>query len=273
MGVRPATPLLLAHELCEPLFVQDNAPEYMTPGEAQDLLFRTLRSQPREGFFALEHAVCRKTAELMYSLFNELDAQDAPALGGSVRLDAVQQLRDAWDAARGGQKLNKADLLELALEPAREACAKQQLRVVTLSCCRFSKPERRLLEALAGEDLIIVPVEIPVGLRESGALLGGHGETISMDASTLRFARCRGKDTEARFILHDILDRGLLAEECAVVCMDRELSARLVEEAEGLHLPVASSIGYSLKSSLVYDALHFLQDWPATDYEAEPLRT
>ena len=274
VGVRAVTPLTLAREICARQLSEDGAPRLPESAEAQDLLFRTLKAMPPVGFFAGEHAKDRKTAELMYGVLTELDENLVGTVSGNARQDAIHALRGAYAAAKKQEGLlDPADLLALAAKAAGDFYAEGRPYFVTLSCYQFTKAERALLHAVAGDALQIVPVELPVSAVAPADCLQAGTPTMAVDTASFRFVRCRGMETEARFILRDILEQGYAAEDCAVLYLSADYAPTLYTEARLFHLPITIAGGIPMTGSLIYDALRMLADWQVSDFDAEQLRT
>lgn len=136
VGVRAASPLMLAQEICAPVLAQKNAPRLMARGEMQDLLFQCLLELPEEGFFARPHVRERKTAEMFLDTIRELNRELVGPLSGNDRLEAVQKLREQWQMAKGEALLDEADLLWNAIrlmESNQMDQTRQEARYVVLS--------------------------------------------------------------------------------------------------------------------------------------------
>ena len=272
VGVRAATPLMLAQEICAPMLARTDAPRLLSRGEARDLFFRTLLEMPEEGFFARPHVRRRKTAEMLLETVNELNRELVPPLCGNERLEAVQRLRERWQAVKGSKLLDRADLLQAAVCRAESDCCFQETAFVLLSTEILPALDRQLIDAIAGERLMVFPVETPEGARIPECCAGSCGKPVPIDRGKLRFRRCRGAETEQKAIMRDILSKGRAAEDCAVVYLNQEDAPGLYAAAQSFHLPIAMAEGIPMTDSTVYEVLNLLRAWPLSDFNAEELR-
>ena len=275
VGVRAATPLALAKEICAPVLVGKDAPRVLARGEMEDLFFETLMEMPEDGFFTRPHVRGRKAAEMLLDTVNELDRELVPPPGGNERLDAVRLLRERWQARRGDTLLSEADLLHLAIslvESGEQGQAFADTSFVVLSTACFPALDRKLIRVLTGDSLTICPVEVPENARIPGRCIGAAGSEIPIAGERLRFWRCRGMETEQKAVLRDILDAGKMAEDCAIVYMSADYVPGLYAAAKSFHLPIAMEEGIPMTDSTVYDVLRIVQEWALSDYNAEKLR-
>ena len=271
-GVRTATPLMLAGEICAPLLARKGAPRLLTRGEEEDLFFRCLTGMPEKGFFTKAHIRERKTAEMMLATIRELNRELAGPLSGNERLDAVELLREQWQQMKGDRLLDDADLLRTAVRQTEKEEAFPRARFVTLSTEIFPALDLRLIRAAAGERLTVFPVETPEGIRVPERCMGAGKKTVGLERNEIRFLRCRGEETEQKAILREILSAGTAAEECAIVYLSADTIPGLYAAAGMFHLPIVMTEGIPLKDSTVYDALTLVQKWASSDYHAEELR-
>ena len=275
VGVRAATPLMLAQEICAPMLAQKNAPRLMARGEMQDLLFRCLLELPEEGFFARPHVRERKTAEMLLGTIRELNRELVGPLSGNDRLEAVQKLREQWQTAKGEALLDEADLLWNAIrlmESDQMDQTRQEARYVVLSTGIFPELDRKLIRTLAKDRLTVFPVEGPEHLRLPERCMGAGEKSTPVCRDHMRFWRCRGEETEQKAIMRDILAAGKPAEDCAVVYLSADYIPGLYAAAKTFHLPISMSEGIPMTDSTVYEILKLLQGWKNTDYNAEELR-
>lgn len=272
VGVRTATPRQLALEICAEQLAGEKAPRLMTAAETEDLLFSVLRTMPKTGFLLKPHADGRKTAELARELFAELDAYEAPALGGNPRQEALESLRQAYRAAKGSELWDEGDLFRTASARAGAYFALRGTRFAALSNALLRPAERRLLEAAAGERLELLPMALPEGIAIPQTCLSPL-ETRSRDTCVLAFSGCRGADTEVRHILRHILEHNRPLEDCAVLWFGGEYSALLREEAALLGIPLSGAVGAPLAESKPYQILSLLNTWKDSAYSAEALRS
>ena len=272
-GIRTATPALLAHEICAEYLSSETAPRLLKAAEAQDLMFRTLLSMPDEGFFSREHVKDRKTAELMLGMISELEENDAPPVGGNERMEALQLVRTAYAEAKGSKLLDPWDLKELAIKSACAFFSWKRPRFIAADSCIFSSRDTRLIREAAGESLSVIPVGTPDSVSRPRSCMSPESFSAPVDTDKIRFVRCRGVETEIHFIMRDILNRGLRAEDCAVICMSPEYSAGLCTEAAHYHIPVTISGGIPVTGSRVFFALNELNNWAVCEYDAEKLRS
>lgn len=274
-GVRAATPLMLAQEICASFLARKDGPRQMAKGEAQDLLFQCLLAMPEEGFFAKPHVRERKTAEMLLATICELNRELADPLSGNDRMEAVQRLREDWARVKGENLLDEADLLWKAIRLAESKqldSFRKDTSFVVLSTEIFLRLDLKLIQTVAEDRLTVFPVESPEGIRVPERCAGPCEQKVPIDTENIQFWRCRGTETEQMAIMRDILTKGKSSEDCAIVYLSADYVPGLNASAKMYHLPISIPDGIPMTDSTVYDVLKLLQGWKSSDYNAEELR-
>ena len=276
VGVRAATPLMLAQEICASVLAGKDAPRLLERGEMQDLFFQNLMEMPETGFFTKPHVRGRKAAEMFLDTVRELNREMVPPVSGNDRILALQQLRESWQIRKGETLQDEEDLLQKAIDLVESGHREQifgDTGFVALSTEIFPALDRKLIRTLAGEHLTVCRVEVPESVRFPGRCIGEPGREIRIARGNLRFWRCRGMETEQKAILRDILAAERQAEDCAIVYMSDDYVPGLYAAAKSFHLSVAMAEGIPMTDSTVADVLRLVQTWSLSDYNAEELRT
>ena len=133
VGARALTPLGLAQEILADATNSGNAPRLLSRGEQQDLVYQALTEAPTEGFFALEHVQERKTAELFLESIQELNREEIGTVSGNERLDALQRIREAYQAKKSELMMDEADVLKAAICEAGTCDIYQNSSFIALS--------------------------------------------------------------------------------------------------------------------------------------------
>lgn len=276
VGVRAATPLMLAQEICASLLARKDGPRLMTKGEAQDLLFQCLLTTPEEEFFAKPHVRERKTAEMLLATIFELNRELVDPLSGNDRMDAVQRLREDWAKVKAENLLmDEPDLLWTAIKLAESKQLNhswQDTSFVVPGTEIFPRLDWKLIQTVAKDHLTVFPVETPEDIRAPERCAGSCEKKVPVDRDIIQFWRCRGVETEQKAIMRDILTKGKASEDCAIVYLSADYVPGLYASAKMFHLPISMPDGIPMTDSTVYDVLKLLQGWKSSDYNAEELR-
>ena len=273
VGARSATPLGLAMEILEDTLEYDQVPALLSRGEQQDLAYQALAGMPEEGFFALEHVKERKTAELILDVIRELDRENIGPVSGNERLNALQQIREAYHASKPELAWDEADLLRLALQMAEAKDVYHNTSFVVLSSDIFPALDRKLIETIAEDKLSVIQVGVPDGITASSQCYEPREKESELNTSGFRFWKCRGVDTEMEAVMRDIISTGKQAEDCALIFLSPEYSSAIAKSAALLDVPLTIAGGVPVTGSSVFAVLHMLDDWERTDFNAEELRS
>lgn len=270
LGVRAETMTTLAADLCAEQLSRKGAPHLMEETEAVEIVRSCLKGQ--SGYFGKPVAQNLPAAQELYHTFLELEQACAPAFSGSEKLDSVQSMRELYMQKKKEQGLlDRTDLLHMALE-STEAFRARDVRFVVLASYAPTPLERKLLSALSGDALTVVPLTYPEGVVPPEAALATDmpvEKPLATLAGRSRFARCRGIDTEVRFVFRDILDKQLSVEDCAVVYLSGEYAQRLYETAGRYSIPVTMADGVPFTGSLLYTTLKKVAALVGENYDAE----
>lgn len=273
VGARSLTPLALAQEILADTCDSDSVPLLLSRGEQQDLVYQALTEMPEDGFFTLQHIQERKTAELFLESIQELNREEIGPVSGNERLDALQRVRDAYQAKKSESMMDETDLLRAAIREADACDMYRNSKFVVLSSEVFPALDRRLIETVAGERLSIIPVSSPNGVVAPVQCFASGCEEASMNSDRFRFWRCRGIEAETEAVMRDIISSGKQAEDCALVFLSPDYTAAVAKSAEYLQVPVTIAGGIPISGSSSYAVISMLNDWERTDFNAEDLRS
>ena len=273
VGARPLTPLALALEILSDTTVPGSAPRLLSRGEQQDLVYQALTEMPMEGFFTLEHVQERKTAELFLESIQELNREEIGPVSGNERLDALQRIREAYQAKKSEIIMDEADVLKAAIREADNCDVYQNSSFVVLSSEVFPALDRRLIEAVAGERLTVIPVAAPNGMTPPTQCFSPSAEEASLNSDRFRFWRCRGIGAETEAVMRDIISSRKQAEDCAVVFLSPDYTQSIAKSAEYLQVPVTIAGGIPVLGSSSFAVISMLNDWERKDFNAEDLRS
>ena len=273
IGARPLTPLALALEILSDTTVPGSAPRLLSRGEQQDLVYQALTEMPMEGFFTLEHVQERKTAELFLESIQELNREEIGPVSGNERLDALQRIREAYQAKKSEIIMDEADVLKAAIREADNCDVYQNSSFVVLSSEVFPALDRRLIEAVAGERLTVIPVAAPNGMTAPAQCFSTSVEEASLNSDRFRFWRCRGIGAETEAVMRDIISSGKQVEDCALVFLSPDYTAAIAKSAEYLQVSVTIAGGIPVSGSSSFAVISMLNDWKRTDFNAEDLRS
>lgn len=273
VGARPLTPLALALEILSDTIVPGSAPRLLSRGEQQDLVYQALTEMPMEGFFTLEHVQERKTAELFLESIQELNREEIGPVSGNERLDALQRIREAYQAKKSEIIMDEADVLKAAIREADNCDVYQNSSFVVLSSEVFPALDRRLIEAVAGERLTVIPVAAPNGMTPPTQCFSPSAEEASLNSDRFRFWRCRGIGAETEAVMRDIISSRKQAEDCAVVFLSPDYTQSIAKSAEYLQVPVTIAGGIPVLGSSSFAVISMLNDWERKDFNAEDLRS
>lgn len=266
LGVRTETPFTLAQELCGAELARSDAPCLMNETERA----ARVRSAMQEGaeIFTRESTGSLQAVRMIAQTLQELDLAEVSTVGGTAKRNELQALRDQYKEEKQAKRLwDRADTLSAAIRIAAKGedplC---RANYVLLGDYVPAPLEQTLLDMLSGAGVRLNKVrfsshipaeqlqrELIAGLRPKGT----------------RFVACRGEETEARFPLRDMLERGLPAEQCAVVYLSERYALMLYEEAARFSVPVSMGGGLPLSGSMVYTTLKKISELPQRDYYAE----
>ena len=270
VGVSVESPMSLAVDLCSAELSLPNAAKLISDNEASELILNLLSNNPPEYYKKLAAKVPAVAKEL-FKTFRELDMACSPSLSGSQKLDDTQQLRDCYQKAKAEKNvIDRTDLLKRACEIA----GADGRRYVALSSFAPTPLEHELLRRLSGDALSVVPIAAPDGIEAPANTLSNAVPRLPLPedlSARSRFYRCRGRDTEVRFLFRDILKNNTPVEDCAVIYPSGEYAQQIYETAARFHVPVAMSAGIPLPSSSLFAMLSRLVALPQQDYNAEQL--
>jgi len=272
VGARTLTPQALALEILEDVSELGSAPQLLSKGEQQDLVYQALTDMPEEGFFTLRHVKERKTAELFLDVIQELNREDIGPVSGNERLSALQAVREAYLAGKNGAT-DESDLLRLAIQKAGSCDSYRNTRFVVLSSEVFPVLDRRLIETVAEDRLTVILVSSPNGMPAPSRCFASCSEETGLNTAQFHFWRCRGVEVETEAVMRDIISSGKQAEDCALVFLSPEYQPVIARAAELLHVPVTISGGIPAKGSSAFAVIQMLNDWEHTDFNAEELRS
>ncbi len=273
VGARPLTPLALALEILSDTNDSENAPRLLSRGEQQDLVYQVLTEIPAEGFFTLEHVQERKTAELFLESIQEMNREEIGPVSGNERLDALQRIREAYQAKKSERMLDEADILKAAIYEAGNCDIFRNSSFVILSSEVFPALDRRLIETVARERLTVIPVTAPNGMPAPVQCFVSCSEEAKLNSDRFRFWRCRGIEAETEAVMRDIISSGKQAEDCALVFLSPDYTAAIAKSAEYLQLPVTIAGGIPVSGSSSCAVISMLNDWERTEFNAEDLRS
>lgn len=274
VGVRALTSLAIAQELCGSLLNKAGAPRLLENGAEKDIIFECLKSMPKVGFFELEHAYDRKTAELMLEAINELENSCIFDVKGNFRLEAVEKVRKSYiEAKRQANVIDRYDLIDMGLGEAVGSKVFENTHFVILGNTEISRSESLLFGSFRNKGTEVVKLDYPEAtpLPRNIKAEGLSEKPINRDK--LEFYRCRSSETEQRFIMRDILANGYNLEDCAVVFLSSDYAKGLKEAAAFYKLPITISGGVPLTGSSIYSIYSSLADWYNSNYNAEVLRS
>ena len=271
VGVRAETPLSLALDLCAGYLSEDGAPRLMDDDEAADRSAACMRDA--SGAFGGRIGASPDAVREVCRTLRELDME---AVGGlpvdSGKLRALQALRESYAAAKRQANLwDRADLLACAASKAQAG----KSRCVTLPSVTFTALERKLLDALSGGSLTVVPTETPRDVAlPHGALGGGRlADSFANLNDRVRTFACLDVNVETHQVFRDMLEKGYAFDTCAVVYLNETYAARLYETAGRYGVPVSMAAGVSIKHTDLYAALRILAEFPGNCFDAEVLRS
>lgn len=287
-GVHPETPFTLAQELCAIFLAQPDAPRFIEGTEAAELIRSCMDHSG--GVFSGVNAKSLAATDAIFRTFQEMTMAGVPFEEAENSADSLQmkELRELHGAYLKKKKernlIDRADLLVRAVEIAESETnlPLQRAHYVVIGDYAPAYLERRLLKALAGEERLHA-VNLPCAdftdpengrpFLPWGAMADGEAQRV--DAVELlkngdnRFVACRGTETEVRFPLRDILEKGRKPEDCAVVYLSGSYAQPLYEEAARFNIPVAIGGGLPLSGSLLYTTLKQVHQLPLSDFYAE----
>ncbi len=270
VGVTAESPMSLAMDLCAHRLSQPGAPRLVSDNEAAELILQILEEEPPE-YYDREAAKDLAVAKELFKTFCELDMACISEVSGSDKLDDTQKLRVLYAEKKEKHRVwDRTDILKCAAEDA----VQDGRRYVALSSYAPSKLERALLEKLAGDKLFVVPVSAPEGIRPPENALGGNAPTADIPDDLnirSRFCRCRGVDTEVRFLFRDILEHDTPVEDCAVVYLSGEYAQHIHETAARFRVPVAMGTGVPMTGSGIYTLISQLPQFLQENYDVEKL--
>ena len=276
VGVRAETPYSLAEELCAPWMSLPGASTHVLDELEGAELVRSCMDETN-GMYSGAHAKTPRATRAFFRTFMEMDLAEIPEeAGDSDKLRELQELRKRYVQKKTAwQFKDRGDLFRMALIAAgKENCPLRRAHFVAPGDYAPAPLERRLLELLtsdSGLEVVKLPcaagVDLPVGtLAEE---LPRVDAVEAVQQANARFAACRGMETEVRFPLRDMLDKQLLLEDCAVVCLSSAYLQPLYEEARRFGFPVTVGGGLPMTGSLLYTTLKQVRDLPLSDFNAE----
>lgn len=273
VGVRAETPLSLALDLCAGYLSGVNAPHLMDEDEAADLTATCISKSG--SVFGRELANSPDAVREFCRTLRELDMEQVEKLPtGSEKLRALQALRESYAAAKDQRKLwDRTDLFRKAIAQAEAFAAKS--RYVTLPTVTYTALERRLLDALSGGEITVVPMDTPQDAKLPHGALGGGlaADPFAGWSGRVRTVSCLDETVETHQVFRDILANGLAFDTCALVYPNETYAVRLYETAGRYGVPVSMASGVSVAQTDLYAALQILAGLSGNFFDAELLRS
>ena len=272
VGVSTESPLSLAMDICSAELAKQNAPKLLSDIEAAELILDLLCNNPPEYYSKDNTNATAQTpavAKELLKVFRELDMACIESLSGNKKLDDTQALRTLYQEEKVRQNvIDRTDLFKRACEIA----VPDNRRYVALSSFTPTPLEQKLLDKLVGDKLTIVPIGAPDGIELSDALCKEVPRLQAKDLSAnSRFYRCRGMETEVRFVFRDILEGSTPVEDCAIIYLSGEYAPQIYETAARFNIPVSMSAGIPMSMSAIFSMIAQLTALPEQNYDTEQL--
>lgn len=282
VGVRAETPFSLARELCSARLSAPGAAPLLQENDGAELVRSCI--DKNSGIYIGVNAKTLTATKEIFRAFQELSMADfpenteqLPAVKASGKLQELMSLRKAYlNKKQAWNRMDRGDLFRMALTEAENHHPLTRAHYVALGDYAPAPLERNLLDKLAAKNgLTLVEISCAEGTTLPADALAAELPRVNVqqllrDAAP-RFAACRGRETEVRYVLRDILAQQWKLEDCAVVYLNGSYAQPLYEEAARFGMNVTLGSGLPLKGSLLYNTLKQVEAWRQNDFYAEDL--
>lgn len=254
-GVTAHSIFTLATELCTGILNGPQPRQLLTRLQTEQLVQRLLWEHRTEAAFAgalrqkdAARAVWRQLEEAA------LACTEPPAQEG---LRALSALLDR--TLQENSLLTRPMLYRLALEQCRAGnLAIPAREFARVDCVRLTPLEQSLWDALTGGQETVLPLP--------------GGTVVELAASLqprCQFVACWGTENEIRWIMQDLIRRGIAPDKAAVAVSSPAMAIQLWQEGRRLGLDVAVEGGIPLSGFPLAALLRGLDRWRQQGYEAE----
>lgn len=253
-NIKVETPQSLARSLCL------HEKTIISPAKGEELILSLLH-QSETGFFQDKNLVNPYLGRDLYQSFLSLQqtkSEIPPKFQTGKEEGKLASLLSLWTAyqekKQALQVIDQGDLCQEAMKMNLSPLSKIQF--FTFSSDEFLPLEEEFIQVITQGTL----TQIPVAEEEGFSML-------STEES--RFVRCRGEETEVRWLFRDILEKEYPLEDCAVVYLSSHYAPMLYKTGPRWGIPVSARI--PLTESLLFSTLSKLVEFYEKNYPLEIL--